>query len=118
MDAGDALLLFSKLRDDKTPVLCSAMLFATGLLLHGRVVKVTDDGDVEIASDKRDCGVRLRLRANGLVFEYREPRDFPELAKEVPSEARTAMALAIEFPDRGLMDDRERVIVIEAFPTD
>ena len=115
MDVNDALLLFAKLRDERTPVLCSAELFATSLLLHGRVVKVAD-GDVEIASDKRDCGVRFRLLADGLTFTYREPRDFPKFAKEIPTESHTAMALVIEFPERGLMPFRERVIVVEAFP--
>jgi len=114
MNSEDTLLLFTKLRDEGTTVLCSGYLFGVGFLMHGSVVKVVD-GEVEIVSASKDCGVRFTLLADGLTFAYREPRDFPELEAELPTKSKTAMGLVIEFPDRGLMPFRERLIVVEAF---
>jgi hypothetical protein len=115
MNAEEALLLFAKLRDEGKAVLCSGRLFGVGFLIHGQIAKVVD-GEVEIVSKSKDCGVRFTLLADGLCFAYREPRDYPELAKELPEEAKTAMALVIDFPNRGRMPFPERLIIIEAFP--
>jgi hypothetical protein len=115
MGSNDALLLFKKLMDEGKTVLCSGRLFGVNFAIAGRVVSVAD-GEVEIVSAKNDCGVRISLLADGLVFEYREPRDFPKFSETLLVESRMAMGLVIEFPDRGGMRDRERIIVIEAFP--
>jgi hypothetical protein len=39
-----------------------------------------------------------------------------ETAETLPEEQRTAMALVVEFPDRGRLPRREHVAVIEVIP--
>lgn len=103
--------LFNKLHEDETDVLCAGELFGVGFALAGKVTK-SDAGQVEITSDQGSF-VQLSLTSRGFIFGYQEPRDCPEFAATLSESARTAMALTIKFPDRGLTPRPERVFVVE-----
>ena len=114
MTRDDAMLLFSKLRDDESTVFVLGILVGVGFTHRGKVIS-TDlgSGEVAIASvDEKTC-IRLLLATDGLVFEYREAREFPSLAKELPSQALATMSLTIEFPDRGPVPSPESIMVLE-----
>jgi hypothetical protein len=110
MDGADAILLLNKLRDEGITVLCSVVSFGVNLRLLGKVSKVEVDG-AEITSDDGKAAVRIALLADGLGFEYRQAREYPELT--LPEGSRDIMALVIVFPDRGMMPCRERAIIVE-----
>jgi hypothetical protein len=115
MNADDAMLIFGKLRDEDAVVFCSGRLFGINFLLRGKVSKL-DSEQVDMTSVDGEATIALSLVADGLVFGYREPRDFPDFAKELPKEARTVTGLTIEFPDRGLMPFPEGVVIVEVLP--
>jgi hypothetical protein len=113
MTKDEALLLFRKLRDDGNKVLCRGELFGVAFTVAGRVTEA-EEGQVDIVGDEASVG--LSLIADGVTFEYREPRNYPTIASELPDEQRTAMALVLEFPDRGRVSRREHIAVIELIP--
>jgi hypothetical protein len=115
MKANEAKLLFAKLHEEKSIVLCSGRLFGLNLELQGKVSKVESD-QIQITAIDEQAGVVLSLAADGLVFDYRQARHYPSLARGLPEDARDTMAIVIGFPNRGDIGFDERVIVAEVFP--
>jgi len=113
MDANAALLIFKKFREDDGTVLCEGSLFGLSFVFRGKVTGVGENGEVDIQVSDGEASFRLSVFADGLKFKYKEPREFPVLRKILPEEARTAMALVVEFPDRSLTARVERVVAIE-----
>ncbi len=111
MNARDAFSIFDKFQAEEITIFCEGLLFGLSFVLRGRVSKLSED-EVEITTLDGEATICLRLAADGLSFAYREVRNYPALS-HLLQEYQTGMGLVIEFPDRGAMPRRERVICVE-----
>jgi hypothetical protein len=93
-------LCLATVREEDKVALCVGEMFGLSFVIRGKVSKL-EGTEAESTSLDGEATIRLSLLTDGLTFEYKEPRAFPDFAKDLSEEARTAMSLMLEFPNRG-----------------
>lgn len=73
----EAFLILKKLHEDRTPVFCGMRLREWSSDLFGSIARL-DRNEVAFLSSDRKAACAFRLVADGLRFEYGEPKDIPE----------------------------------------
>src|SRR5260370_24750978 len=95
----EAFLIFKKLYEEKSVVVCSGSLFGIRTVLKGRIFSLSE-AELAVVSLDNEANLSVRLDLIDEVFLYAEPKDFP--IADVPESAKESAGLSIGLPLRFL----------------